>query len=85
VLARLIGSTRAAILAGLNTPCTTTELADRHGLAASSASAHLCVLRDAGLLVSTRRGRRVYYERTALGEAVTAETCGRGPSHTAAG
>ncbi|MET7596906.1 DUF5937 family protein [Streptomyces sp. NPDC004082] len=69
-LARLLGHHRAAILAGLDAPASTTALADRHGLAPSSVSAHLSVLRESGLLVSHRRGYHVLYERTALGDAV---------------
>lgn len=65
-LARLLGHHRAAILCGLNEPATTTQLAQRHGLAASSVSAHLSVLRDAGLLAAHRDGRHVRYQRTAL-------------------
>ncbi|WP_330309550.1 MULTISPECIES: DUF5937 family protein [unclassified Streptomyces] len=71
-LARLLGHHRAAILTGLHTPASTTALADRHGLAPSSVSAHLSVLREAGLLVSHRRGPYVLYGRTALGEALAA-------------
>jgi DNA-binding transcriptional ArsR family regulator len=71
-LARLLGRHRAAILAGLDTPVSTTALADRLGLAPSSVSAHLSVLREAGLLVSHRRGHHVLYERTALGNALAA-------------
>ncbi|MEU9284588.1 DUF5937 family protein [Streptomyces sp. NPDC048275] len=67
-LTRLLGPHRAAVLAGLDAPASTTTLADRHGLAPSSVSAHLSVLRDAGLLVSHRQGYYVLYERTALGD-----------------
>jgi DNA-binding transcriptional ArsR family regulator len=69
-LVRLLGASRAAILTGLEAPSTTTALAHRHGMAMSSVSAHLAVLRDAGLLVSRRYGHQVLYERTALGVAV---------------
>ncbi|MGK5638745.1 DUF5937 family protein [Streptomyces sp. URMC 126] len=69
-LVRLLGPNRAALLAGLAAPATTTDLAERHGLALSSVSAHLTVLRDAGLLTARRRGRQVLYERTGLGTAV---------------
>ncbi|MFE7119238.1 DUF5937 family protein [Streptomyces sp. NPDC057654] len=69
-LARLLGPNRAAILTGLDTPASTTDLSHRHGLAPSSVSAHLSVLRDAGLLRSRRDGLRVLYERTPLGTAL---------------
>ncbi|EDY58892.2 ArsR family transcriptional regulator [Streptomyces sviceus ATCC 29083] len=71
-LARLLGRQRAAVLAGLGDPASTTDLARRHGLAPSTVSAHLAVLREAGLLRSRRQGHRVLYGRTALGDAVVA-------------
>ncbi|MEU0572748.1 DUF5937 family protein [Nonomuraea sp. NPDC005983] len=69
-LVRLLGANRAAILSGLGEPASTTSLARRHALAPSSVSAHLSVLRDAGLLESHRRGNQVLYERTPLGDAL---------------
>ena len=69
-LVRLLGRHRSAILCALDEPASTTALADRHGLAPSSVSAHLSVLRDAGLLTSRRHGHQVLYERTALGIAL---------------
>ncbi|WP_030909854.1 ArsR/SmtB family transcription factor [Streptomyces sp. NRRL F-5126] len=70
-LVRLIGANRALLFAGLVTPASTTELAHRTGLAPSSVSGHLSVLRDAGLLTSRRHGHQVLYERTALGRTLT--------------
>ncbi|MEU3511400.1 DUF5937 family protein [Streptomyces longwoodensis] len=69
-LARLLGRGRAAVLAALDDPATTTALAHRLGLAPSSVSAHLTALRDAGLLVARRYGHQVLYERTPLGMAL---------------
>ncbi|MGW4074221.1 DUF5937 family protein [Streptomyces asiaticus] len=69
-LVRLLGASRAAILAGLEEPASTTALAARHRLAPSSVSAHLAVLRGAGLLSSRRQGHQVLYERTPLGMAL---------------
>lgn len=66
-LIRLLGPNRASILTNLDSPATTSALARRHDLALSSVSAHLSVLRDAGLLTSHRYGHRVLYERTPLG------------------
>ena len=43
------------------------------GLAVSSVSAHLSVLRDAGLLTSRRYGHQVLYERTPLGSALAGD------------
>ncbi|MFG2894271.1 DUF5937 family protein [Streptomyces sp. NPDC048248] len=71
-LVRLLGANRAAVLAALDTPSSTSALAHRLGLAASSVSAHLSVLRDAGLLASRRHGHQVLYERTPLGMALAA-------------
>lgn len=69
-LVRLLGAGRAAVLGALEDPASTTALAQRLGLAPSSVSAHLAVLRAAGLLTSRRDGHRVLYERTPLGTAL---------------
>jgi DNA-binding transcriptional ArsR family regulator len=69
-LAEVLGRTRALLLTALDAPATTTELASRHGLAAATVSAHLTALRGAGLLASERRGHRVLYRRTELGDAL---------------
>ncbi|MEU5212607.1 DUF5937 family protein [Streptomyces sp. NPDC020742] len=71
-LTRLLGANRATVLAALDAPSTTTALAHRLGLAPSSVSAHLSVLRDAGLLSARRQGHHVLYERTPLGIALAA-------------
>ncbi|MCP9206467.1 ArsR/SmtB family transcription factor [Streptomyces sp. NEAU-Y11] len=71
-LVRLLGANRAAILADLEEPASTSVLARRHRLAPSTVSAHLAVLRAAGLLVSRRRGHEVRYERTPLALALLA-------------
>ncbi len=71
-LSRLLGPKRAAVLIALDEPAGTSTLAHRLGLAPSSVSAHLSVLREAGLLVSRRYGHQVLYERTPLGIALTA-------------
>ncbi|MGW7413086.1 DUF5937 family protein [Streptomyces sp. NPDC054863] len=69
-LARLLGRGRADVLCALDEPASTSALALRLGLAASSVSAHLAALRGAGLLVSRRYGHQVLYERTPLGIAL---------------
>ncbi|MFJ3666461.1 DUF5937 family protein [Streptomyces sp. NPDC090106] len=69
-LVRLLGRGRAAVLTALDEPAGTGALAHRLGLAPSSVSAHLTVLRDAGLLTSRRYGHQVLYERTPLGMAL---------------
>ncbi|MEE1752171.1 ArsR/SmtB family transcription factor [Streptomyces sp. SP18CS02] len=68
--AQLIGSSRARLLRLLDSPMTTTGIAAALGLASSTASRHVSVLREAGLLASHRRGVRVMHRRTPLGEAV---------------
>lgn len=69
-LAELIGRRRAAILAALDEPATTSALAARLAITPSSVSEHLGVLRRAGLVSARRDGRRVLYARTATGEAL---------------
>lgn len=67
VLAPLLGRSRAAILADLDVPRTTTSLAARLRLTPGTVSGHLSVLTSSGLLTSRRDGRRVLYSRTAMG------------------
>src|SRR5207253_1736591 len=69
-LPALIGPTRAKILAATANAggTTTTDLARRVGVSVSSASEHAAVLRNAGLLVTTRIGGAVHHTTTALGE-----------------
>jgi DNA-binding transcriptional ArsR family regulator len=69
-LAGVLGRTRAALLADLEAPRSTTELARRHGLSPGGASQHLSALRGAGLVVGRRDGRSVLYMRTALGDGL---------------
>ncbi|MGC4944924.1 DUF5937 family protein [Streptomyces sp. DT224] len=69
-LARLLGRARADVLCALDEPSGTSALAHRLGLAPSSVSEHLSVLRAAGLLTSRRYGHQVLYERTPLGIAL---------------
>lgn len=71
-LSRLLGPRRAAVLAALDVPASTSALAERLGLAPSSVSAHLAALRGAGLLTSCRVRHQVLYERTPLGTALAA-------------
>jgi hypothetical protein len=69
-LARLVGATRAGVLAGLDAPCSTTELARRLSISPAGASHHLTALRDAGLVTGRRDGRAMLYARTATGDAL---------------
>jgi len=63
----LIGRTRAGLLAMLDGPLSTSELARRAGLSIGGVSRHLAVLREAGLVASHRRGHAIVHEPTALG------------------
>jgi len=69
-LAALLGPVRAGILLRAHAPRTTSQVARDAGIAASTASHHLTVLRDAGLVVSSREGNRMLHLRTPLGEAL---------------
>ncbi|MDQ0632794.1 DNA-binding transcriptional ArsR family regulator [Arthrobacter pascens] len=66
----LLGRTRAQILAQLDVPMTTTQLACALDLAAGTVSGHLRVLSGSGLAESLRSGREVFYRRGELGEAL---------------
>jgi DNA-binding transcriptional ArsR family regulator len=69
-LGRLIGRTRAALLTALAEPASTTGLAARAGIPVSSVSEHLAILRATGLVSTTRTGRFLIHQRTALGVAL---------------
>ncbi|MFD6095703.1 DUF5937 family protein [Nocardiopsis flavescens] len=71
-LARLLGRTRARLLAELAEPATTTVLARTRGWSPATVSEHLSVLRGAGLVRSWRVGRRVFYTRTPAGDTLVA-------------
>jgi DNA-binding transcriptional ArsR family regulator len=63
-LARVLGATRADLLASLSAPRSTTELARSLGLTPGGVSQHLAVLRRSGLVEGERHGRSVLYLRT---------------------
>ncbi|MDG4790114.1 DUF5937 family protein [Micromonospora sp. WMMD1102] len=67
-LAGVLGHTRAALLAQLDLPMSTSQAATQMALAAPTLSVHLQALRAAGLLTSRRAGRQVLYSRTDLGD-----------------
>jgi DNA-binding transcriptional ArsR family regulator len=69
-LGALLGATRAAILAELETPRSTSELARRLGLTAGAVSQHLGRLRAGGVVTGSREGREVLYALTGAGEAL---------------
>ncbi|WP_327090335.1 helix-turn-helix domain-containing protein [Nonomuraea sp. NBC_01738] len=65
-LGELLGHSRAGLLARLDLPMTTTQLAAGMGLTPATVSEHLAVLRRTRLVTSRRSGRVVLYQRTAL-------------------
>ena len=71
-LARLVGRNRATLLAQLDTPASTSQLAALTGLPLGSVGNHLRVLLEAGLVLRRRSGREVLYWRTALGDELCA-------------
>ncbi|MFE7582453.1 ArsR/SmtB family transcription factor [Streptomyces gardneri] len=73
-LAALLGRTRAQVLALLRTPATTTALAERADISLPAASRHTRVLREAGLVETTRTGVAVLHTLTPLGHGLLAGT-----------
>ena len=69
-LRALLGATRAALLAQLDAPRSTAELARRVGVTPGAVSQHLGKLRGAGVVTSSRQGREVLYALTPAGEAL---------------
>ncbi|WP_322888082.1 ArsR family transcriptional regulator, partial [Streptomyces solincola] len=67
-LASLLGAPRARLLALLEEPRPTVELARRLGVTPSAVSQHLRVLYGAGLVARARDGRLVLYRRSDLGD-----------------
>lgn len=69
-LADLIGATRAAVLHALTDPLTTGELATALEISPASASKHATVLRQAGLITTTRRRNTALHSLTSLGSSL---------------
>ncbi|XEC32315.1 helix-turn-helix transcriptional regulator [Streptomyces fradiae] len=69
-LAPVLGRSRTLLLAELETPASTTELAHRTGLSPAGVSQYLTALRNAGLVSAHRAGRSVLYARTAAAETL---------------
>jgi DNA-binding transcriptional ArsR family regulator len=67
-LVGVFGATRARLLAELENPASTTDLAGRTGLTPGGVNQHLTALKAAGLVSSHRVGRFVLYARTAVAE-----------------
>lgn len=69
-LGALLSPARAEILLTAHDPRTTSQVAADCGLALSTASHHLTVLRNSGLITSVRDGARMLHTRTPVGEAL---------------
>ncbi|MBV6696934.1 helix-turn-helix domain-containing protein [Kitasatospora aureofaciens] len=69
-LSAVLGKSRARLLAELEAPASTTELARRTGLSVAGVSQHLTALRAAGLTSAHRAGHTVLYARTAVAESL---------------
>ncbi|MFF7216354.1 ArsR/SmtB family transcription factor [Streptomyces sp. NPDC008238] len=69
-LGPLLGRTRATVLQALREPATTTALAERVQVSLPAASQHAGVLRNAGLVTTTRIGTAVLHSLTPLGAAL---------------
>ncbi|MGA5823819.1 DUF5937 family protein [Kitasatospora sp. NPDC094028] len=69
-LAAVLGRSRTRLLAELDTPASTTQLAHRTGLSPAGVSQYLTALRGAGLVSAHRAGRAVLYARTAAAETL---------------
>lgn len=69
-LDRLLGTTRSKILAALATPLQTTVVAGLVEVTPPTASEHLAILREAGLIDTSRAGRTATHELTEAGRAL---------------
>jgi DNA-binding transcriptional ArsR family regulator len=78
-LTRVVGRTRALVLAALDAPLSTTSLAALLELSKAGTSRHLLALRDAGLITAERHGHEVRYTRTNLGTGLLAGRLKRSP------
>lgn len=79
-VADLIGDTRAALLVALTDPRSTSELSRELHWTEPTVSYHLRILLAGRLVDRDRRGRRVLYQRTALGSSLL---CPRGHTRSA--
>ena len=71
-LAAVLGTARANILALLELPMSTTQLATQLNATPPTVNAHLKALYRAGIVTSRRDGRVVLYRRTTLGDQLVA-------------
>lgn len=68
----LLGPGRARVVRELTRPATSSQLAHVLGLSLGTVSAHLAVLREAGVVTGARAGRAVVYRLTDRGEGLLA-------------
>ncbi|MFE2061686.1 winged helix-turn-helix domain-containing protein [Streptomyces sp. NPDC059467] len=82
-LIRLLGRTRAAVLAALTAVRSTTELATRVGISTATASHHLNALRASGLITTARPHGTARHSLTHLGQRLVHNSTHTGvaPSH----
>ncbi|RCV49005.1 transcriptional regulator [Marinitenerispora sediminis] len=76
MLAALLGNTRAAALEVIALGATTTELAGQLGISPAAASHHIRILREAGLILSTRDRQHVLHTITPSGADLLRHTGG---------
>ena len=67
-LAKVLGRSRAALLADLDAPRTTTDLALRLEMTPGGVSQHLSALKESGFVTARRNGRAVLYCRSELAD-----------------
>ena len=71
-LAKVLGKSRAALLADLDAPRSTTDLAERLEMTPGGVSQHLTALKDSGFVTAERSGRAVLYCRSELADQLVA-------------
>jgi DNA-binding transcriptional ArsR family regulator len=67
-LAKVLGRSRAALLADLDAPRSTTDLAHRLEMTPGGVSQHLAALKESGFVTARRNGRTVLYCRSELAD-----------------
>ena len=71
-LAKVLGKSRAALLADLDAPRSTTDLAHRLEMTPGGVSQHLAALKESGFVTARRNGRTVLYCRSELADQLVA-------------
>ena len=71
-LSKVLGRSRAALLADLDAPRTTTDLAQRLEMTPGGVSQHLTALKESGFVTARRNGRVVLYCRSELADQLVA-------------